>query len=246
MDIQNVFKKQATLYLNSSLVVLFVAVFCFLANLFYFSNVNLILIVLPFIVYSIYLFHMYVMFHKRALVTVNTTFEAVEDLFSQDQFLLYFIPEERELLYFHPTGTLMGKMIEQKKNKNRDSRQLPSEYLLVDINNQVLATYYKSNDSVDVYEKARGYFGTFSYNEDKDFKMLSNEATGYLKKEAAVSDDYIKNQNNQVVFRIRKGWMPLKYQQIFHNPNLPVLTLHRELTKEEKLLYLSCLVNRFF
>jgi hypothetical protein len=247
MDIQNVFFKQASLYLNSSLVVLAVAVVGFLVKLFFLSNISLLILVLPFIAYSTYLFHMYLIYQKRASLPVKINIETEEDdLLALDQLVVYFIPEERAILLFHASGKLMGKLFELKKNRNIRKLLMPKEYLLVDANNQLIATYYKSNETIEVYERARGYCGTYSYNEAQNFHMLSNDDTGILKSEAAVFDEYIKRQNNQVVFRIRKGWMPLKHQVVFHNPNLPVLTMHTQISREEKLLYCSSLITRFF
>lgn len=249
MDIQKVFLRQAHLYLNSSLVVLIPGVIFILLNILLFSKDILMVFVLPFLVYSLFLFQNYLLNYKRFLFSAGKIEKLDKpDFFSSNQYLLYFAKEENELLFLHPTGVMLGKIIEKKTQNtfNLESKLYPKEFILVDFNENYLSTFFWTKDTIDNYQKEYGYVGSLSYEKERTFTKLSGEEVGISKCEPTFFDDYIKNNHDQVVLRVRKGWMPLKYQELFQNPNQPLLTLSPGLEEREKLFYFSLLIKKFF
>lgn len=250
MNIQKVFLKQAHLYLNSSLLVLIPVTLYILWNIVGISNEKLMVFVIPFLVYSVILFQIYLLNHNRTIQSSrnikNLDNDSI-DFFSLDQFVLYFEKEDRELLFFHPTGYLLGKLKEKKmKSLNQIGKgQIPKEYVLIDSNENELAAYYRNRDTMDVYLNEEGYYGGFS-NENGTFRLLSDEVIGLVKCKTTFLDDQIENGDGEVILRVRKGVMPFNCQEIFRNPNTPMLTINPSIENHKKLLYFSILVKRFF
>jgi hypothetical protein len=247
MDIQKIYLRQAQLFLNSSLFALIPASIFVLMIIVVIPEKNVMLLVIPFLIYSLFLFQNYILNYKR-YISLSNKIEKVAtdlpDLLSCNHILLHFIKEERELVFLHPTGVYIGKISEKRENySNKEGRRLhPSEFVLVDSNENLLATYWKS-DTIDVHRNGQGYMGGFS---DGVFSMLTGDAMGELSSKNIFLDDKIEYDQGDVVFRVRKGWMPLKYQEIFLNPNTPLVTINPDLPDSERLLYFSLLVKNFF
>jgi hypothetical protein len=247
MDIQKIYLRQAQLYLNSSLFALIPASIIILLIMIVIPRENLMVLVIPFLIYSLFLFQNYILNYKRFISLSKKNKLVVPDfpdLMSNNQILLYFNKEDRELVFLHPTGVYLGKISEKhgKYSSNKRSRLHPKEMVLIDSNGTLLATFWKS-DTIDIHQNGYGYLGGFSSGV---FSMLLGDSVGVLSSKYIFLDDYIENGRGEVVFRVRKGWMPLKYQEIFLNPNTPIVTINPSLTDSEKLLYFSLLVNRFF
>lgn len=247
MDIQKLYLRQAQLYLNSSLFTLIPASIIILWLLVVIPGKNHMVLVLPFLIYSLFLFQNYILNYKRFLSLskkIEMEVSDLPDLMSNHQILLYFNKEEGELVFLHPTGGYLGK-ISEKQGKypfNKRSGLHPKELVLIDSKGTLLATYWKS-DTIDVHQNVTGYLGGLS---NGVFRMLPGESVGVLSSKHIFMDDHIENGRGEVVFRVRKGWMPLQYQELFLNPNTPIVTVNPALADSEKLLYFSLFVKRFF
>lgn len=247
MDISKTHLKQAHLFLNSSILVQIPALLAIMLILLY-SEKQLMFLVAPFLLYSLYLFQNYLLNYNRYLTTTKNKKRKgtiITDILSSTQLLIFFAKEESELLLFHPKGKLMGRI---KKIKTK--RLLPKEFLLVDDNDTPLATYYLSDGSIDVIHYQNGYIGSFAPTKNENrkgvFQLLSGEMIGTLSSSNIFMDDKVENPNKQLVFRLKKGWMSLDSQELFGNPNTPVLSITTSLPESEKLLYLSILIKKFY
>jgi hypothetical protein len=245
MDIQKIYLKQAQLFLNSSLFALLPTSIFIFTIIFFIPSKNVMVLVVPFIIYSLFLFQHYLLNYKRYIFLSNKIVTTdLPSLLSCQQILLYFVKEENELVFLHPTGAFLGKISEnqQRYSTNKGNKLHPKEYILIDSNKKLLATYKKS-ETLDVYHSDQGYFGGFS---NGVFSMLTGEEIGNLSSKKFYLDDKIKTVQGEVVFRVRKGWMPVKYQEIFLNPNTPYVTINPALSESEKLILISLLVKKFF
>jgi hypothetical protein len=247
MDIQKIYLRQAQLYLNSSLFVLIPASILILLIMFVIPGENPMVLVIPFLVYSLFLFQNYLLNYKKFISLSKNTKMVIHDLpdlMSNPQILLYFNKEDRELVFLHPTGDYLGKIceIQGKYFLNKRNKLHPKELVLIDSNGTLLATYWKS-DIIDIHQNGYGYLGGYSSGV---FSMFPGDSVGVLSSKHIFLDDYIENGRGEIVFRVRKGWMPLKYQEIFLNPNTPIVTINSDLSDSQKLLYFSLFVKRFF
>ncbi|MFD2445675.1 hypothetical protein ACFSO7_17080 [Bacillus sp. CGMCC 1.16607] len=246
MDIQKTYLKQAHLFINSSIIVLIPAI---ILIVFILTSLNksIILLIIPFLIYSIYLFQSFLLSYKRYLKVgkrlEKMTFKK-NDFISDLRFFLYKDQEAKELLLFHASGVVLAKFM-KKKMKPFSNQFFPSEIILVDESEKVLASYFIKDGVIDVYQSENGYIGSFS-SENGELLGLSGIIIGVLKKKMIFTDDRIINENGRSIFRIQKGWMPLESQKLFLNPNTPMLTLSSNLPENEKLLCFSAIVKRYF
>jgi hypothetical protein len=247
MDIQKIYLRQAQLFLNSSLFALIPAWIFVFSIIVVIPGKNLMVLVIPFLIYSLFLFQNYLLNYKRFIALSNKIDHVssnLPNLLSCQQILLYFVKEEKELVFLHPTGAFLGKISEKKHSFsiNKRNRLHPKGFILIDSNENLLATYWRS-DTIDVHLSDQGYFGGFS---NGVFSKVKGETMGNLSSKKTFLDEQIKNGRGEVLFRVRKGWMPITNQKIFLNPNIPSVTINPALSDSEKLLFISLLVNKFF
>jgi hypothetical protein len=169
-----------------------------------------------------------------------------------NRFILHPNSEQKELILFHPSGSLIGKIVQDraKQEYRLGKRWYPKGFVLVDANDRTLASYFSKDGMVDVYQFEDGYIGSFTSLKQGDMKGIFQDASlksaGILKKEQTFMDDIIFNLDEKSIFRVREGLMPLEYQELFINPNSPILSISPELEVQDRLLYFSILINRFF
>ncbi|MHC0035664.1 hypothetical protein [Pseudoneobacillus sp. C159] len=246
MNIRQVYFKQAQLYLNSSLVtVLLGSIFIFL-NVFIFSEKRLMVLSFPFLLYSLLLFQFYLLQYKRSISLSDKVIRSPRSslLFNQ-QIILFYEKEAKTLLFFNSSGALTGKLFaKQGSLTSRMDYYCPKEFILEDYNQNKLASYFYQDETVDVYLPEHGYIGGAVLNKDTLFHNLSGDDKGEAIKAKLFLDEQVKNSFGQIIFRIRKGWMPIRCQKVFHTPNLPIVFINPTITNEEKLLYFSLLIKR--
>lgn len=247
MDIQKIYLRQAQLFLNSSLFALIPASIFVISIIVVIPGKNLMVLVLPFLIYSFFLFQNYLLNYKRFIYLSNQIEGVVSsqpDLLSCQQVLLYFVKEEKELVFLHPDGAFLGKLREEKHSYsiNKGNRLHLKEFVLIDSNENILATYWKS-ETIDVHRSDQGYFGGLT---NGFFSKITGEEMGKLISKNLFLDEQVKNGRGEVLFRVRKGWLPITNQKIFFNPNTPYVTINPALSDSEKLIFISLLVKKFF
>jgi hypothetical protein len=251
MDIPKTYFKQSQKYLNSSLIALIPAVLFSVVFLLQFYEKRLLVFVIPFLLYSFYLFQWYVINKNRSMTATNLLENSLikneinKTFMDYNQFVLFFAKEEKELLFFQPSGDILAKMIFKKAKKSH-----PREIQLIDYRNNLLASYYCGYHQVDVYIPGRGYIGSFYLEENNlnegYFQVLSGKTIGTWKSNKWYLDDQIHDNQQQIISRTQKGWMPVQLQGLFLNPNAPILTIIPTVKEEDQFLYFASTVKRYF
>jgi hypothetical protein len=244
MDIPKTYLKQSQLYLNSSIMMLIPAILFTALFLFVLYDRPLIILVLPFLIYSFCLYQGFLINKNRYFKTANYEGKASDGFLDCQQYLLFFDKEEGELLFFHPSGEVIAKMIEIKPK-----RRGPREICLIGHNEQVLASYFISTGHIDVYVAGMGFIGSFYRNKEKDkwlFQVLTGEVTGHLVRNRWYMDEQIIDKYGRMILRCRRGVMATNLQAHFQNPNLPIVKNEINVDPSEKLFYLSTLAKRYF
>lgn len=59
-------------------------------------------------------------------------------------------------------------------------------------------------------------------------------------------DEKVFTQENRPIGRLRRGWMPLEWSELFPEPNTPVLSFTEVMSEKDKLLRMSFIVNEYF
>jgi hypothetical protein len=256
MKIYEYYRDTAKLSLNGSIAALLPAIFIIGGNLSFFKDKEIMLLTIPFLVYSLICFQIYLFNMKKSIfigkrmVSVKSSYHSI---FEVSHLLLVFqktrLPVLR--LYFS-NGYLAGEL---RKVPSKKLILFSKCYALFDAQQQIMGYFRVKRNrtlSIEVYNRKKEYLGCYEktklgmWKSKKELLNSSGHMIGKVQGSRIFMDEQIKNQNLQGITRLRRGWMPLEWERYFPQPNTPVLSFENGLTEEDKLLGMSILINEFF
>ncbi len=261
MKINDYYKQSANLSLNSSIAALIpVSVFIW-GNLVYIQNSELMLLILPFFIYSFSCFQLF-LFRKNQGITSSRGLRKHKEAqytFSDCEHLLIVSLETsiNRVSLYHPDGILVGDLREEKTNILKrisshlaGARCLHQQYIYYDPSDNKIATYSlnRKKRTIEVYCKNKEYLGTYL---ESNNKRMSNEGKlflangkllGEIKSSIVFKDDQIINDNFRMA-RLRKGWLPLDWYSRFPDANIPVFHINSNISEQERLVSLSLIIK---
>jgi hypothetical protein len=204
------------------------------------------ILVLPFLLYSIYLFQLYLYQYKKSINAEVVHKQPQPSTFESNmQFIIFYEKEPSNLLLFNPSGLFVGRIFSKTNHNYRLNHGQPNEFILEDHAEKILATYYCQDNIIDVYQPECGYIGGLVCDNEITVHDLSGENISRLRQAKIFLDDQIINPTEKVIFRVRKGWMPIRSQKVFQSPNSPIITVDQGVASKEKLLYFSIVIKRY-
>ncbi|WP_428908392.1 hypothetical protein [Niallia sp. Krafla_26] len=248
MNIREYYEQNATVSIHASLVALIPAS-AFMSYIVLISNhKKMILLVIPFLLYSFFCFQKYRLNQNRAkLVKLNEEEVQSEiDLLTVPQLLLTFLPAPTlRLQLFEPNGFKAGELRDVSSVWYRwftpafVEQWIEKRYGLYDHHDNPLAIFLLKRDRIQIitldnqgvviqgkWDKNSCTFGHHRYQ---------------VKKDGIMQEFSIWAQNNkQKVGQVEVGWIPLNWGERFVDGNTPVLK-HYNLSKEEK-LHIYCIL----
>ncbi|MDR6998226.1 hypothetical protein [Neobacillus niacini] len=255
MKIDQYYRESACLSLNGSIAALIPTVFITLADLSFFKNKDLILLTIPFIIYSFISFQIYLFKVRQAIRIKRNLLRSrnfYHSIFETSHLLVVYLPKRLQL--FFPDGHLAGE-IKKYRGKKVGFPVFSKIYALYDLNNQVIGIFKVNKGKyhkIEVYDRNqvyRGYYQIQKLNFRKYKKELFNangRFIGAVEGASHFMDEKIMNSANRQLGRLRRGWMPLEWSNFFPEPNTPVLSFPDRLSEQDKLLQMSFLVNEYF
>jgi hypothetical protein len=258
MKIHDFYRETANVHLNASIVALVPAIIIVAANISFFQNKQIMILTIPFFIYSVICYQFY-HFRKRQAVSIGRYMPAskssFQSLFESRHLLVVFMNtfSSKVYLYF-PTGHLAGTIRKYRKIGMNVFRK-PTIYALYSLDDQVIAFYKiigKRLTKIEVYNQNMEYLGCFEKENDallKSKKSLigeKGEFIGVVEGSRYFMDEQVFNESNQQEGRLRRGWMPVEWRYLFPEPNTPVLTLDENLDDKGKLLRMSFLINEYY
>jgi hypothetical protein len=259
MKIDEYYRNVARISLNGSIAALIPAIVIIGGNFAFFQTQQIMLLVIPFLLYSIINFQLYLRRVKQALIIGKNLIDSkhvTHSIFASDHLLLLFYNTlSPSLMIFTPDGYLAGA-IKKYRVKSRSLGSSSITFALYDGNEELVCFYVvhgKSQLKIEVYDKDKEYIGCFENKKlghiRKSKKELLNSEGRFI---AAVEgaafymDEQVVDSNELQVARLRRGWMPLEWSSYFPEPNTPVLSLANGLSDKDRLLQMSFLINEFF
>lgn len=255
MNIQQYYRNVANASLNGSFAALIPVIVFMLPLFFVYPKREYILLALPFLFYSLFSYLLFLLNNSRSITMEKYIFDGKEtiDFFEKDRFLLEFMPAPSlRMLIFNPDGLLNGEMRDLNNTKIRwflpyfIDRLLPAVYSLHDADNQRIATFkWKDKRSVEIIcgedhltivqnsLKANHWTSDF---DSKEINIVSHPL---------FTDVHLMNEKDMMIARVRKGWMPLEWDEFFKDANTPVLSFEKNLSKSEKLFILAILIHLY-
>jgi hypothetical protein len=252
MKIHEYYQTTAKVSLNGSIASLFPAILIVGSNLSFFHNKEIMALTLPFLIYSLICFQIY-LFRIKQSVTIeeNMTISRKlhQNLFEARHLLVVYLNTQfpRVLLYF-PDGHLAGELKKYRGGKSTLFNR-SKLYVLYNYSDQIQG-FFKINGSkkIEVFNVKNTYLGCFEKTKKgkEEFLNASGKYIGEVEGAPFFMDERIYDNVEQQLIRLRRGWMPVEWSRLFPDPNTPVLTFSEPISEKEKLLRMSFLINEFF
>ncbi|MGG5253951.1 hypothetical protein ACQYAD_10675 [Neobacillus sp. SM06] len=256
MNIDRYYRNAAKINLNGSLAALIPALAIVIGNILIFKQNELMLLAIPFVIYSILLFQLYLRWYKQSIAVHRELLKTKKrdcSFDETDHFLIFFQNTQRPRLFlFFPNGSLAGTIQAERGRKYGlfGSEQL---YTILDAKNEKLGFYQISKNHlvIHVYDEEEKYIGSFEKKVErnqlkKEVVDSTGRVVGTVEGSQIFMDEHLLNMRNDSIGRLRRGWMPLEWADLFPDPNTPVFTLSNRMSMNEKLLQFTILVNEYF
>jgi hypothetical protein len=258
MKINEYYRDTANLNLNGSIAALVPAIVIVAGNLSIINNKEIMLLTIPFLIYSLICFQ-FSLFRKRQSLSIDRnmakTKHTRQSFFEARHLIVFYLNtnSSRVLLYF-PDGYLAG-MIKRFHGKGVKKVSLSRIYAFYNIDDEVIG-YFKVSGrrliKIEVFDENRHYLGRFEKRTSawrtgkKELLDSNGRSIGTVAGSSAFMDEQVINNNNHQEGRLRRGWMPIEWIPLFPDPNTPVLSFNGGLSEKEKLLRMSFLINEYF
>ncbi len=260
MKINDYYRDTANLNLNGSIAALLPIVLIVWSNLSVIQNEEIFVLTIPFFLYSFICFQLY-LYRKRQSIAISRNqahsllVKGGQSLYSARHLLvLYFNTQAPSLLFYFPDGHLAGR-IKRERPKGFHKLDLAKLYVLYNSSNEAISCFRvkgKKAIKIEVYDKERNYLGCLqktkkSWRKSKEELLdAAGKYIGSVEGPGIFMDERIMDQNHQEVSRLRRGWMPVEWSSLFPEPNTPVLSFADDISKQERLLRMSFLINEYF
>jgi hypothetical protein len=250
MKIDEFYRGSASVTLNGSIAALVPAIIIGVGNLYYFQNKQIMLLTIPFIIYSLISFQIY-LFRMKQSISIGRNMPHSEthnrSLFEARHLVVIFMNHQQACVHlFFPDGNQAGVI---KKHRKKGFFQ-PAIYALYNGQEQAIG-FYKIKQSksliIEVYDINMRYVGC--YEKFKNRKEIMDDAgrfIGSVEGSKLYMDERVLNQSRQQVGGLRRGLMPIEWSTRFPNPNTPVLSLSENLSEKDKLVRMSFLIHEYF
>jgi hypothetical protein len=257
MKIYEYYRDAANINLNGSIAALVPAVLIVSGNISFFKSREVMLLTIPFLIYSLISFQFYLFRLRQSIYICKNMDETKHSFYSINtakKFLVFFMNtySSRLFLYF-PDGHLAG-LIKKVPAKGLNRLKLSKAYALYDAEERVLGYFMVKKSKVlkiEIYNSHRIYLGSFireiqEFRKDKKWLLdAEGKSIAVVKSSTAFMDEKVLSSNQQQLGRLRRGWMPVEWSMVFPEANTPVLSFG-EVSDQEKLLGMSFLINEYF
>jgi hypothetical protein len=258
MKIDDFYRNVARINLNGSILALIPAIFIVGGNFVFFQNNRIMLLVIPFLLYSIINFQLYIRKMKQALIISKNLPELqlpYPSIYSSEQYLLYFYNTfSPRLLIFFPNGTLAGE-IKRYRESGQRLEELSKTFALYDFNKELICFFGVDGKKlkIEVVHQDNEYLGCLEKSNqslvNKTKRELLNREGRFI---AAIEGSYLYMDERIVdsyhlqIGSLQRGWMPVEWNSYVLDPNTPVLSFSKELSEKDKLLQFTFLIDEFF
>lgn len=255
MNIQQYYRKTASISLSVSLATLIPPFFMIIYGIMIARDGRIILVVLPFLVYSFFCYQYYLVCDQRAKAFTGNQMVVKcmnQTLLKSDYALIHFLPSTSvRILFFSSMGKLLGELKERKHLSISWllppflDRLFEKKYVLYDGLNNVLANFHMKNSKIEITDKdgnSINFINDVGFNRHLKFENVSSGEKIEVKR-SLLYMDYQFFQNQVRVCRLQKGIMPLEWENNIKDPNTPLLSFKQNVSEEEKINIIAILLK---
>ncbi|WP_174733033.1 hypothetical protein [Mesobacillus harenae] len=212
------------------------------------------LITLPFLIYCFFQYQAYMKYLNISRQTRPVN-HIDSPILLQNELLIGFLPAPAlRMMLFEPGGRLAGEIKEMDPAKWRwlipvfIDRYFKKTFLIYDQNKQLVGKIIISKkhgtsiydiDTVLIAHLKNS--GKVRRNSVKIMDGSTLEVNGSM----LFTDTKYISQKGEIAGRLRRGWMPLKWENNFPDPNTPVIVFHPTATMRERLTIIGSITTDF-
>ena len=252
MNIQRYYEQTALTSIHTALLAFIPAIGLLLYIFLFSKQMELILLIIPFLLYSLSCYLKFLQNQKRAnAVQINTINKQTMNhcLLSDTAFLITLTPAPSlRLQLFHSNGIKVGELRDTSTSlvhwlmpKFLHTRMV-RKYGLYDENDELIASYLLDRDQIDICMYGEG-------SKERAFRGVRQEniyqfhqKAYQIEKDGIHDFSIILLSTKNKVGQIQTGWMPLEWNQRFIDANTPIFRLQENLIKEERVQIFSILI----
>jgi hypothetical protein len=258
MKIDDFYRNVARINLNGSILALIPAIFIVGGNFVFFQNNQIMFLVIPFLLYSIINFQLYIRKMKQALIISKNLPESQlsnSSIFSSEQYLLYFYNTlSPKLQIYFSDGTLAGE-IKKYREIGQRLEGFSKTFALYNFNKELICLFGvdRKKSKIEVFNQEKEYVGCLeksnqSFTRKRKRELLNREGRfiAVIEGSPLYMDERIVDSHNLQISSLQRGWMPVEWNSYVLDPNTPILSITKELSEKDKLLQFSFLIDEFF
>ncbi|MDF2903098.1 MAG: hypothetical protein K0S25_736 [Bacillus sp. (in: firmicutes)] len=262
MNIQQYYRSAATVSLNGSLAAFVPVIIILVGSILFSVHLPLLYVMIPFCVYSCICYQVYLIQHQRCLETEITETQVDTTLEKSQNILITFMPAPSlRMLLFEPNGFLIGEVRDFRFWWFRwflpyfADKLIPNVYGLYDQQNKLLALYSvnQRKKQVKIMDSVKNEIGIYHeyikpiFSLEKRGTIHSLIENHYIQVEGSSLYPHIKFRNEEdfIIGKLIKGWMPLNWGKQFRDANTPFIVLEEQVDVTDKIFMVGVLAYFF-
>lgn len=252
MNIQQYYEQSALTSIHTALLAFIPAIGLLLYIFLFSKQMELILLIIPFLLYSFSCYLKFLQNQKRAnAVQVDTIDEQTcnQCLFSDTAFLITLTPAPSlRLQLFHSNGIKAGELRDTSTSfvnwlmPKFLHTKMVRKYGLYDKNDTLVANYLLYQDQIDISMYREGNKELVFRGERQENIYQFHQQAYQIEKDGIHDFSIILQSTKNKIGQIQTGWMPLEWNQRFIDANTPIFRLQEDLTKEDRVQIFSILI----
>ncbi|RID81640.1 hypothetical protein D1953_20090 [Peribacillus asahii] len=257
MNIREYYQKTAKACFCVAWISLLLAIIFFVCHLLQLFEGDLLIFVIPIIIFSVLHFFYFRIYDKRVEKLGDKPMQISGQLLSIDHVLVVFMPAPTlRMLLFDSKGLLLGEVRDQNTRwfmwliPNVVSLLLPKRFILLDSDGQVRAKYHTRaglTNSMTIYNADDEIIGGYRENwKDSLIKIKGIIYKGNQREWIAVESKaslyslQLKTIDKKNVASFQEGWMPVEWAKRFEL-NTPIITFSSIINEQERVIILGFL-----
>lgn len=248
MNIQDYYRKTASISLNASLASLVPPIFFMLYGLIAAPNKYIALLLIPFFLYSFVCYH-YFLRNDQWSKEMGMVSNEIKDkrFLEENQVLITFLPAPTlRMLIFDEDGEQLAEIKDMNFWLFRwflpyfSEHLFPKKYGIFDREGSIAGSFILKKKQIDIMEfnsderviiTCLPSLNQFAY-------FLKDQEKNIVVKHSSLYTDFqfFMKDSGIPIGRLRKGWLPANCGVLFKDPNTPLVTFDSKLTPGDKLV----------
>lgn len=253
MNIRQFYEQSAAASLNAGLAAFIPPILLLFYSVVITRNFQLLILVVPFLIYSLYCYQVFLLNKNRAKsIQIETKEEPLISTLQEETTLLFtFLPAPSlRMLFFNPAGIKVGEIRDRSFFMARWflpyflDRLFSRKFVLYDQKDKPMIYFQQMKDQIEINLPEGEHVSTvYRLNKGKGKEYLfDNLSIQILKKGIPPAYTFITPEK-KVFGQIQSGLMPVEWGKRFVNPNTPILTFSPHVSDKDRVQLLALLIG---